>query len=74
MYAILLKWLTSTTLQLGAPAVTSQTSITLLGYSGAPFKFTGQGTQGVVVTVPTIPFNAMPCEWAWVFKLENLSN
>ena len=74
MYAILLKWLHGTTLQLGAPAVTSKTSITLLGYSGTPFKFTGQGKQGVTVMVPTIPFTAMPCQWAWTFKLTSITN
>ncbi|XP_076459391.1 alpha-L-fucosidase-like [Babylonia areolata] len=74
VYAILLKWLPGTTLQLGAPVVSDQTSITLLGYSGAPFQFVGQTTQGVTVTVPTIPFSSMPCQWGWVFKLLHLKN
>ncbi|KAL8601465.1 hypothetical protein ACOMHN_000407 [Nucella lapillus] len=74
VYAILLKWLRGTTLTLGAPIVSDQTVISLLGYKGAPFKFVARKTQGVTVTVPTISFTHMPCEWGWVFKLENLKN
>ncbi|XP_076450400.1 alpha-L-fucosidase-like [Babylonia areolata] len=74
VYAILLKWLHSNTLKLGAPAVTSKTSVTLLGYSGAPFMFVREGVQGMTIMVPAISFTDMPCQWGWVFKLENLAN
>ncbi|KAK7491267.1 hypothetical protein BaRGS_00017538 [Batillaria attramentaria] len=74
VYAILLKWPTGQSLTLGAPSVSSQTRVSLLGYSGAPFKFSGQTTQGVTITIPAIPFTSMPCQWAWVMKLENLAN
>ncbi|KAL8586050.1 hypothetical protein ACOMHN_023693 [Nucella lapillus] len=74
VYAILLKWLTGTTLTLGAPIVTDQTAISLLGYTGATFKFAGQTTQGVTISVPTISITDIPCQWGWVFKLSNLKN
>ncbi|KAK7112160.1 alpha-L-fucosidase-like [Littorina saxatilis] len=74
VYAILLKWLKGNVLELGTPIVSRQSSITLLGYSGSPFTFTGQATHGVQINVPTISFYNMPCQWGWVFKLENLVN
>ncbi|PVD39014.1 hypothetical protein C0Q70_01641 [Pomacea canaliculata] len=73
VYAIALKWPTGSTLKLGAPSVTPQTRISLVGYSGSPFSFTSLGSQGVSITIPPIPFNKIPCQWGWTFKLENLN-
>ncbi len=73
-YAILLNWPVGNTLILGAPVTTSQTTVTLLGYKGDPFKWAAHSGGGIDITFPAIPVNKMPCEWAWVLKLENLSN
>ncbi len=74
VYAILLNWPKGDTLTLGAPVTTSQTTVTLLGYKGDPFKWAAHSGGGIDITFPAIPENKMPCEWAWVLKLENLSN
>lgn len=74
VFAILLKWIKGNTLVLGAPVASPHTTATLLGYQGGSLQVQGQGSQGITITVPTIPFDQMPCQWGWVFKLENLSN
>ena len=43
-------------------------SVTLLGYKGENFQYV-MGSQGLVIKIPTIPLNMMPCQWAWVLKL-----
>ncbi|KAK3787880.1 hypothetical protein RRG08_022173 [Elysia crispata] len=72
VYAFLFNW-PSGDLTLGAPQVTSETTVTLLGYS-VPFKFTSQGQKGIVVHVPEISYNKMPCMWMWVLKITNTAN
>ena len=73
VYAILLKWPSSGRLLLGSPQPTGQTSVTLLGYS-QPIAWSKGHLGGLQLTIPTIPANQMPCQWAWVFKLDNLFN
>ncbi|PVD39018.1 hypothetical protein C0Q70_01645 [Pomacea canaliculata] len=73
VYAIILKWPSTSTMMLGAPSVSSKTKISLLGYNGA-FTFTSTGTQGVAIDIPPIPFYQMPCQWGWAFQLDNLNN
>ncbi|XP_070193480.1 alpha-L-fucosidase-like isoform X2 [Littorina saxatilis] len=73
VYAFLLKWPSSGTLDLGAPVPGSTTVVTLLGYSGS-FNFKSTGTQGMRITLPTISFLSMPCQWAWAFKLTSITN
>ena len=73
VYAILLSWPRDGVLRLGAPVASSQTKITLLGYPDA-FKYTQEPSQGLIISIPVIPFYDMPCQWAWVFKLTNLQN
>jgi len=42
----------------------------MLGYKES-LKWSSRGAAGgIVVTVPAIPENKMPCQWAWVFKLD----
>lgn len=74
VYAILLKWPSGSVLKLGAPVVTPQTRVTLLGYNGPAFAYQGIPGGGITIQIPIIPFNQMPCNWGWVFKLEGLSN
>ncbi len=71
--AILLSWPKGDILNLGAPVTTSQTTVTLLGYKGDPFKWAAHSGGGIDITFPAIPENKMPCEWTWVLKLEKLS-
>ena len=72
VYAIALKW-PEGDLTLGGPQVSSTTVVTLLGYP-SPFNYASKGGQGVMINIPTISFTQMPCQWAWVFKLTNISN
>jgi alpha-L-fucosidase len=45
--------------------------VSLLGYEGDEFEWT-KASSGIDILVPTIPFNKMPCDAAWVLKLTNL--
>ncbi|XP_035826116.1 alpha-L-fucosidase isoform X2 [Aplysia californica] len=73
VYAFLLKWPDSDILKLGAPQASSSTVVTLLGYSGQ-LDYDYSPGYGLVIQIPPIPFNKMPCEWVWVFKLTNIAN
>lgn len=70
VYAIVLKWAGNQIL-LGAPKATSSTKVTMLGYPSM-LKYV-QKSQGLVIQIPSIPPNKMPCQWAWVLKLENIN-
>jgi len=73
VYAIALAWPKGGQLVLGAVSSTPQTVVTMLGYR-ANLKWSRRGPSGgIVVSVPAIHENEMPCDWAWVFKLENLT-
>jgi alpha-L-fucosidase len=74
VYAHVLKWPDSDTLSLGAPKVTSDTKVTLVGYKGAAFTFKDRAGGGVDVTFPVITALDVPCDWGWVLKMEGLAN
>ena len=77
VYAILLKWQADNNVILGAPIPSSQTTVvSMLGYkSGTKFSWKPAATpQGMEIIVPALPEIALPCKWAWVFKLEGLQN
>ena len=73
VYAILLQWPKAGTLTLGAPLTTSATEVSLLGYQGKFYWKKGL-TGGIEIDIPKIAWNLMPCKWAWVFKLDGISN
>jgi len=70
VYAITMEWPNNGLLQLGAAAATEQTKVSLLGYP-YPVKYR-QVPGGLLISMPQIPFHAMPCDWGWTFKLTNL--
>ncbi|XP_052223783.1 alpha-L-fucosidase-like [Dreissena polymorpha] len=74
VFAILLQWPDPGKFYLGSPTATQNTTITLLGYD-TPIKWTASAeyAQGITVMIPAIPFNKMPCNYAWVLKLQNLA-
>jgi alpha-L-fucosidase len=73
VYAISLSWPTDGLLTLGAVTGTSQTTVRMLGYP-VGLKWTSLGpTGGIIVRVPVIPDDQMPCRWAWVFRLDNVA-
>ncbi|XP_052780779.1 alpha-L-fucosidase-like isoform X3 [Mya arenaria] len=69
VYAILLNFPDPGQFVLGAPTASPDTKVTLLGYSD---PLTWKGSKGISITIPAIPFNRMPCQYAWVLKLTNL--
>lgn len=73
VYAIVLSWPNPGDFLLAAPTPTDQTKVFLLGYTAPITWARTQTTQGIKLTIPAIPFNQMPCKYAWVFKMENLA-
>jgi alpha-L-fucosidase len=73
VYAISLSWPKDGLLILGAVTSTSQTTVRMLGYP-VGLKWASLGPMGgIVVSVPAIPDEQMPCRWAWVFRLDNMA-
>jgi alpha-L-fucosidase len=74
VYAMALDWPKDGYLYLGAPmATTDQTIVYLLGTENQ-LEWSSPPQGGINITVPSIPYNKMPCEWAWVFRLLGLNN
>lgn len=73
VFAIMLDWPESNSLTLGLPKPTADTEVSMLGYSGQ-IAFSMNPIGQMVITLPQIPFNKMPCDYAWVFKMERLAN
>ena len=75
MYAITLKWPSSGGLDLGEPIPTRDTEVTLLGLgtriSWEPLEFDNQ-RDGMFLRIPALTISELPCQWAWVFKLNNI--
>ncbi|EDO47983.1 predicted protein, partial [Nematostella vectensis] len=72
VYAIALEWPTDPYLKLASPITTDATIVTLLGNQGE-FVWESESYQpGVIINLPYIPASALPCQWAWVFKLESV--
>uniref|UniRef100_A0A0B6ZTW4 alpha-L-fucosidase n=1 Tax=Arion vulgaris TaxID=1028688 RepID=A0A0B6ZTW4_9EUPU len=73
IYAILLAWPEVGNLTLGYPVASSATNVSLVGYP-QKFTYTAITGGGIKVNIPPIPANKMPCDWAWVLRLEGLVN
>lgn len=72
VYATVLKWPSIEHFYLASPMPTQDTRVTLLGYP-IPIEWEkAETSQGIILIIPTIPFNKMPCDYGWVFKMENL--
>ena len=71
VYAILSEW-PGEILNLGAPDSSAlRTQVSLLGYQ-TPLKWVGRPGGGMVITIPSIPIDKMPCQWSWVIKFSGL--
>ncbi len=73
VYAIVLKWPGMGDFQLTKPVSSAGTVVTLLGYEGK-FNWNNGDPSGIVIEIPPIAANKMPCQWAWVFKLTSIAN
>ncbi|XP_060096400.1 plasma alpha-L-fucosidase isoform X2 [Heteronotia binoei] len=73
LYAIFLNWPSSGFLVLGEPKGSAEmTEVKMIGY-GEPLKWTSLGEQGIIVTIPQLPFSTLPCEWAWTLQLTKVN-
>ena len=73
MYAITLTWPDKGELILAAVTSTTQTKVSMLGYEPSMKWTSREPSGGIVIHVPAIPEDEMPCDWAWVFKLDHIS-
>jgi hypothetical protein len=75
VYASLLVWpSTETEVTLGAPVSSASTTVTLLGSSAGPLKWRSAGESGgIIIDVSTIKSYSLASDWAWVFKLQNIT-
>jgi len=72
VYAITLAWPKDNELILAAVTSTTQTKVSMLGYEPSMKWTSREPSGGIVIHVPAINKNEMPCDWAWVFKLDNV--
>jgi alpha-L-fucosidase len=74
VYASLLSWPKGTTeITLGAPVSSASTTVTLLGSSGGALKWRSAGASGIIIDVSTVEIYSLASDWAWVFKLQNVT-
>lgn len=73
VYAILLTWPKANQLVLGAPATSTTTVVSMLGYPGN-FSWKPNPGGGMTIQIPVIPFDQIPSQDAWVFKIQGLKN
>ena len=73
IYVMLLVWPETDELILTAPDPSPNTQVTWLGYD-KPLKWDSRKEGGMVIKIPMLRPNQIPCEWAWVFKITGLRN
>ncbi len=75
MYACLLAWPeTGTVIRFGAAVSSSNTTVTLLGSSLGPLKWRSEGASGgIIVDISNVKIYSLASDWAWVFKLQNIT-
>uniref|UniRef100_F6TJX9 Alpha-L-fucosidase n=1 Tax=Monodelphis domestica TaxID=13616 RepID=F6TJX9_MONDO len=72
VYAIFLQWPSSRMLVLGEPKATSgATTVKLLGYQD-PLKWITVPNRGIIVELPELTLDALPCKWGWSLELRNV--
>jgi hypothetical protein len=75
VYASLLVWPNNTTeITLGAPVTSPSTTVTLLGSNVGALKWSSAGASGgIIIDVSNIEVYSLASDWAWVFKLQNIT-
>ncbi|XP_046402393.1 alpha-L-fucosidase-like [Ischnura elegans] len=71
VYAIVLKWPGENTLRIRSPAVSSQTAVEMIGYSGQLKWTVEEDTRDLVIEFPNA---AEVSKWAWVLRIKRLMN
>ncbi|CAF1486578.1 unnamed protein product [Rotaria sordida] len=75
VYASLLVWPNNTTeILLGAPVSSSNTTVTLLGSNVGPLNWrSASESGGIIIDVSNIEAYSLASDWAWIFKLQNIT-
>ncbi|CAM2710424.1 unnamed protein product [Rotaria socialis] len=75
VYASLLDWSKNTSeILLGAPVSSSSTRVTLLGSDMVPLNWhPASASGGIIIDVSNVKIYSLASDWAWVFKLENIT-
>jgi len=56
---------------LGAVHASANMTVSMLGHDG-PVHWTTRPQGGIVIEMPTVSYDKLPCHWVWTFKLINL--
>lgn len=73
VYAILLKYpVNDRKVTLRSPTLTESTAITLVGYTGT-LQWVGPAEGGILIDLSSINDAQIINNWAWVFKLRNVT-
>lgn len=73
VFALFLKWPVLGNLTLGQPkAAAGETEVKLLGRE-QPLHWTPLKPSGLVVELPQLTPQELPCEWGWALVLRNVS-
>ncbi|XP_071815087.1 alpha-L-fucosidase-like isoform X1 [Apostichopus japonicus] len=74
VYAFVLDWPKDNTLDLGAPAPSASTVVTMLGVK-TPLQWSKGAKPGVTMTVqfPPLAGPQLPCDYAWVLKMNGVN-
>ncbi|XP_050413537.2 alpha-L-fucosidase [Patella vulgata] len=73
VYAVVLDYPKGPLLSLDAPMTKAGATVEMLGYPGT-FTWTARPGKGIDITIPAIPADKLPCQWAWTFKFSGLAN
>ena len=57
---------------LGAPIPKGGTTITMLGLPDVKLSWKPLSHTGMVISVPRLTIDELPCQWAWVFKMTDI--
>ncbi|XP_050413526.2 alpha-L-fucosidase [Patella vulgata] len=74
IYAIILGFESGVTLSLSAPKSDHDTQVHILGYNGPQLAWLPRLDGGMDITIPAIPYNKLPSNFAVTFKLTGLAN
>jgi hypothetical protein len=67
-----LKYPTNHTVYISAPKPNKSTKVTLLGYDGI-VNWSSPADGGIMIDLSNIDQSKLASQWAWAFKLVNLS-
>nr|CAB3247389.1 alpha-L-fucosidase-like [Phallusia mammillata] len=71
VYAFVLSWPKTNQISLGSPLANDKSNVMMLGLEdNLKWSYLNiEKSDGVRITLPTLPPDKLPCKWAWVLKL-----